>query len=111
MSDRLASVRLGDVEAMQQIIIANSLRDGRVVFLREDQQWSEQIADACVVTSTEEAERVLAVALQAETANAVIDPYLIDVEDKNGELRPTVYREYIRACGPVVHGHPGENDN
>jgi len=96
---------------MQQIIIANSLRDGRVVFLRENQQWSAELTDACVVTNGDDAEKWLAIAKQAETNNEVIDPYLIDVESDNGRLRPTVYREYIRACGPAVHGHPGENDN
>ena len=44
----------------------------------------------------------MAVAKQAETQCQVIDPQLIDVEVKDGKLRPTAIREAIRAFGPTV---------
>lgn len=85
---------------MAQIVIANRLRDGAVVFLGNGAGWVESIDESRVVA--EDAERALADAKDDEAACIVIDPYLIDVETVDGRLRPTVYREAIRAFGPSV---------
>ena len=85
---------------MAQIVIANRLRDGAVVFLGKSADWVESIDESRVVA--DDAERVLADAKGDEAACIVIDPYLIDVETVDGRLRPTVYREAIRAFGPSV---------
>jgi hypothetical protein len=85
-----------------QMIIANTLADGHVVFLTNEDLWSPAIADGAVATDAVEADALLARAKQAEAANKVIDPYLIPIEIRNDQRTPTEYREYIRATGPTV---------
>ena len=87
---------------MPQMIIANRLRDGAVVFLAPGESWELAIAAGTVIDDQEEATRLLAVAKRHETECRVIDPTLIDVEIKDGAPRPTAIREAIRAFGPTV---------
>jgi hypothetical protein len=87
---------------MPQMIIANRLRDGAVVFLTPPEGWDTAIAAGTVVETEADAARLLAVAKRHETECHVIDPQLIDVEIKDGLPRPTAIREAIRAFGPTV---------
>ncbi|HEX7236922.1 MAG TPA: DUF2849 domain-containing protein [Gammaproteobacteria bacterium] len=87
---------------MPQMIIANRLRDGAVVFLAPGEGWEQAIAAGALIDNEAEAARLMAVAKQAETQCQVIDPQLIDVEVKDGKPRPTAIREAIRAFGPTV---------
>ena len=87
---------------MPQMIIANRLRDGAIVFLAPDQGWELAIAAGTLIDNEADATRLMAVAKQAETQCQVVDPQLIDVEVKDGKLRPTAIREAIRAFGPTV---------
>ncbi|MGE0151132.1 MAG: DUF2849 domain-containing protein [Reyranellaceae bacterium] len=81
---------------------ANRLRDGAVVFRTLTGGWSSRIADAEVAASEAEAARLLAAA-ERDAANAVVvGPYLIDVREVDGELRPASLRERIRAFGPTT---------
>jgi hypothetical protein len=85
-----------------QMIIANTLIEGQVVFLTAAADWTPDIERGAVARSDEEAAALLAEAKQAEKANQVIDPYLIPVTVRNGSRQPTEYREFIRATGPTV---------
>jgi hypothetical protein len=87
---------------MLQMIIANTLADGFVVFLTDENTWTNDIAAGAVAATDEQAENLLEWAKQAEQNNLVIDPYLIPVELDDGLRKPTEYREYIRAMGPTV---------
>jgi len=87
---------------MLQVIIANKLQDGFVVFLTEAGDWSNRIADAALASDESAGARLLEQAKAAESANQVIDPYLIDITIENDKRIPTEYREYIRAVGPTV---------
>ncbi len=87
---------------MPQMIIANRLRDGAVVFLAPGESWELAIAAGTVIDGQEEATRLLAVAKRHETECRVIDATLIDVEIEDGKPRPTAIREAIRAFGPTV---------
>jgi len=87
---------------MLQMIIANRLHDGAVVFLALGESWELAIAAGAVIENPEEAARLLAVAKRHETECRVIDPTLIDVEIKDGTPRPTAMREAVRAFGPTV---------
>lgn len=86
----------------QQVISANRLGDGIVVYLAADGSWSEFIAGSVIALDDATAEAMLVQARQAERDRVVIDPYLIDVAEVDGEVRPTRYRELIRATGPTV---------
>lgn len=87
---------------MPQMIIANRLSDGFVVFLAAGEGWVERIDLGLVIDDSAEAERLLAVAKRQEADNVVIDPTLIEVEQRDGRLKPVAIREAIRAFGPTV---------
>ncbi len=86
---------------MPQMIIANRLADGLVVFLDPREGWDTAIAAGAVIETGADAERLLAVAKRHEVESQVIDPQLIEVEIKDGQPRPTAIREAIRAFGPT----------
>ena len=92
----------------QQVVSANRLTDGLVVYLTTGASWSEQLVDGHIAADDAAAERLLAVAKQAEEDRVVIDPYLIGVVEFDGVLRPKKYREYIRAMGPSVRPDLGK---
>lgn len=92
----------------QQVVSANRLTDGLVVYLTPAGGWSERLADGHVATDDATADGLLTLAKQAEDGRAVVDPYLIDVAEFDGELRPKKYREYIRAMGPSVRTDLGK---
>jgi len=81
---------------MMQVITANRLDDGRVVYLDQDNCWQDNIAGAR--RSTKEQGEAL---LLAVTRDTVVDPYLIDVAEI-GNNQPNRYREHIRATGPSI---------
>ncbi len=85
-----------------QVISANRLVDGLVVYMTGGGGWSERIADAQAVTGKEVGEVAMAAARVAEEARIIVEPYLIDIDESSGERRPTRYRELIRAKGPTV---------
>jgi hypothetical protein len=84
-----------------QILTANRLADGKVVFRAADGRWVEEVALAEVV---EEADAP-ALLQEGEAALAraeIVGPYLIDVVVTDGRPVPLRYRERIRAEGPSV---------
>jgi hypothetical protein len=87
---------------MPQMIIANRLVDGVVVFLAPGDTWEPAIAAGAVIDEDADAQRLLIVAKQHEARCLVIDPMLIQVKVENGQVRPTEIREVIRAFGPTV---------
>ncbi len=88
---------------MAQVITANRLRDGLVVYLTGTGSWSQRVGDSVVVRSEDEAERNMAIAAKSVTGRHVVDPYLIDIVEGDGDIRPKRFREQIRAFGPPIH--------
>ena len=87
---------------MPQMIIANRLIDGAVVFLAPGDSWDVSIDAGTVIADDLEGQRLLGVAKQHEARCMVVDPTLIEVTVENGKPRPTAIREAIRAFGPTV---------
>ena len=85
----------------KQIITANRLTDGRVIYLAPDDNWVENVNAARVVDAAA-AEALLAEVKAANLKGQWIDPLLIDVEVTPGQVRPTSLREAIRAAGPTT---------
>ena len=85
-----------------QVISANRLDNGTVVYLTAYGDWTERLAQAQVTDGEDQGEAALDVAFGAVEACIVVDPYLIDIDDRDGERRPTLNRELIRAEGPTV---------
>ena len=87
---------------MSQMIIANRLVDGAVVFLGAEQTWVTVIDDAVLIESEHDGAQLLAQAKLDEVNCIVIDPYLIPVTFEDQHARPDNNKESIRAFGPTV---------
>ena len=85
-----------------QMIVANRLTDGHVVFLAADGGWVEAIEAGHLASDQDAAQRLLTDAQLAESRNVVVEPYLIEIRTETGLRVPVSYREAIRAAGPTV---------
>jgi sulfite reductase (NADPH) hemoprotein beta-component len=86
-----------------QVVTANRLGDGRVVFLADGYRWVEEIGLARVSETDEAAKALLAIAEKAAADRIIVAPYLIDVSAEGERVMPTRYREILRALGPSSH--------
>lgn len=93
---------------MPQVLTANRLLDGEVVYLASDGAWVEELASAAVLTTKTEGETALATGVEAERTQKVVHAYLFDVVDAGVPLRPVKQREVIRAAGPTVRTDLGK---
>lgn len=87
---------------MGQVITANRLSDGAVVFLDEDDQWSERLDHARVFADKTASALGLEAGRAAEARNLILDLNAIDVTIQAGSIIPTKLREAIRARGPTI---------
>lgn len=83
-----------------QIVTANRLVDGRVVFLDAAGGWVEALAAAAPL---DEAAATAAIAAAAADVaqRRIVDPYAVEVEPTADGLTPKAMREKIRANGPT----------
>ncbi len=85
-----------------QMIIANRLVDGRVVFMDADAAWVDSIEDGVLLESQADNDRLMGLAMRAVEDCLIVEPYLIEVVVDDGKRRPLEAREAIRAFGPSV---------
>ena len=93
-----------------QIVTANRLSDGLVVYFTQAGDWTVRLADAWVVDGQDAGGRLLEAAMPAVAARKVVEPYLIEVRHEDGEFRPVRYREVIRATGPSIETGVGTRE-
>ena len=94
-----------------QVLTANRVSDGDVVFFGSDHQWSLKISEA-LFAQDEAAQQVLEEQLQmAESGTDVTDAYVFDAELVEGALRPKHIRERIRTLGPTVRADLGKQSS
>ncbi len=86
-----------------QIVTANRLTDGAVVYYGADHTWSQWIADAVVSDGSSDAGSTLALAKADAFTNGIVEPYLVDVYREAQTIKPVRYREAIRARGPSIY--------
>lgn len=91
-----------NTRAATQIITANRLSDGVVVYLDDDGGWTDRVGRARVLEGDEALQSAIAAGKAAESAQFVVDAYPIDVARDGPDLRPLRLREQIRAAGPTV---------
>ena len=92
-----------------EIVSANRLTDGRVVYLtRDDDGWSQSIIDGRTAANAEESTALLAIAERAVEAGIVVAPYLVSMADDGGAFAPLHFRERIRLFGPK-HNRDGDH--
>ena len=82
-----------------QIVTANRLRDGQVVFLTRSGEWTSDIARAAVARDEAAAQRLLAIGTVAAAESRIVEPYLTAVREDGESIVPVSLRERIRAQG------------
>ena len=86
-----------------QIVTANRLTDGAVVYLTARGGWSESITRGRVALGEFEAGDLMTWANRAAERDEIVGPYLMAVDDAAGApSRALGMRETIRAGGPTV---------
>lgn len=91
-----------------QVLTANRLADGLVVFFTAAGLWSERIDEAVLALEPQAAAALEARGTEAVAANLVTGPYLFAAERVGGALRASHIRERIRALGPTVRTDLGK---
>ncbi len=85
-----------------QVVTANRLRDGVVIYMTADKSWTEQFAHAHPIGLDDDVEPWVAKAEADETARIVVAIYPFDVTIRDGQIAPISAREFIRAFGPTA---------
>jgi len=80
-----------------QVVTANRLRDGAVVWLTADRRWSEEFSASLALRNGAEAEAALEGTKADVKARLIVGPYLAEVEETAEGLQPNSARERIRA--------------
>ena len=93
---------------MPDVITANRLADGVVVFQPAEAGWTEDFNAAAVLPDGAATKLALARAAEDAALNRVVDPYAFAVETRNGAVAPKALREAIRATGPTVRRDLGK---
>ncbi|MDA0338392.1 MAG: DUF2849 domain-containing protein [Proteobacteria bacterium] len=81
-----------------QVVTANRLRDGAIVYLNDESGWVESISQA-TVASEDEIDNLIKRAEKDVAANLIVEAYPIEI---TGAHEPLSARERIRAAGPSV---------
>ncbi len=92
---------------MSEVITANRLIDGIVVFMAAE-AWVEDFAQATVYDAAEASKAALARAKEDEARDVVVEPYAVVVELRSGHYAPKALREFIRASGPTTRPDLGK---
>lgn len=83
----------------QQVVSANRLADGRVVYLAAEGGWSRELAAARRVEGKEAGAALLAEAEAGVRRCEVVGPTLVELQEEDRDLRRL--RERIRDRGPT----------
>jgi len=94
---------------MKKILTANYLLSGKAIYLTSEKKWIENLTNAAVFDSQEDADNALTF---AETQiNKLQSAYLIDVLlTSSGTLKPKSNQELIRATGPTNYFHGKQSE-
>ena len=86
-----------------QMVTANRLTDGMVVYLTSQGDWATQFSAGAVLADETAAEAAMADAAKAAKQQLIVGQYLIDVLVEGDIVKPTSTRERIRADrGPTI---------
>ena len=82
-----------------QVVTANRLRVGDVVYLAANDDWVSDLAKATVANDAAALAALEGVAAKAVAAQEVVAVYAIDVDTSAGAPQPLSVKERIRAAG------------
>ncbi len=91
----------------EKVMTANRLREGHVVYMDAEGDWSASLGDAACAADDAASDALGAQAEQSVRAGRVVGPYLIDVIEADGAVHPLGTREIIRAAGGPTVIPPG----
>jgi hypothetical protein len=83
---------------LPNVITANRLVDGIVVYLGPDGSWVESLASASLAASEEETKALESIAAKAVAERKVVAVYPMEVTIEDGVPVPLSVRERIRAA-------------
>ena len=83
---------------MPDVVTANRLLDGIVVYLAKDGGWTEELDDARLAETEDETKVLEAEAAKAVADRIVVAVYPMPVEVENGHVHALSVRERIRAA-------------
>ena len=87
-----------------QVVTANDLFEGDVIYLTVGAAWSRDLKDAAVARTAAEAEALLARA-QADQ-HLIVGAYLVEMELADDDIpQPAHFREAFRMRGPSNYFH------
>ena len=89
------------------MLTANRLSDGEVLY-RKGSGWAPTLGEGDVYRDPASAAAALAAATAELARNEFVAPYLFEVREEEGKIRPVKEREIIRAAGPTVHPLTGK---
>ncbi len=92
---------------MPQILTANTLAEGEVVYFNTAHGWVHGIEEAEILAD-ENAKDALEAASEWVRRREIVNPYLFAVRVEDGQIRPVKAREVIRAAGPTVRRDLGK---
>lgn len=92
---------------MPQILTANTLGLGDVVYWSATQGWVRRLTDADTLPD-ESAKSTLKAANEWVERREIVNPYLFAVREEDGQTVPVKAREAIRAAGPTVRRDLGK---
>lgn len=93
--------------AALQVLTANRLRDGEVVYWRGG-DWVGDLADAEILADEGAVKRALEAAARFVSGRIVVNPYLFAVRRDNAGIHAIEERELIRAAGPTIRRDLGK---
>jgi len=85
-----------------QVVTANRLREGDVVYLTPTGKWSLHLNESWTSEDPKVIDQMLERAQADVAARLIIGPYAMPVAEIDGILQPLSTREAIRAAGPTV---------
>ena len=87
----------------QQILTANDLRTGEVVFLTSAHTWSNRFHAAAIIDEKSDIDAIEEAGNLAVAKNIVVGAYFIDITLEDGKPSPVRFREQLRIFGPSTH--------
>jgi hypothetical protein len=99
------------IEEKGQVMTANRLHDGEVVFLTRAGVWSEKIDDAVLAQEPQALAALESRAADDVKRNVVTGHYLFEAARVGGKIRADHIRERIRTLGPTVRPDLGKQAN
>ena len=92
---------------MQQVLTANRLGPGEVVYWSAQHGWVPALAEADIFEE-DAGKAALDAAAEWVRRREVVNPYLFEVKVEGRTIKPVKAREIIRAAGPTVRHDLGK---